>query len=97
MIIPRVVALAMMCASAAAQAQQSPPPTPQQPAASVAKPDNSQKVSCRVHMEGTMPKRVCMTNAEWAAVDGQPQNGLDQTYVHRHGCGADKGSVMGAC
>ena len=95
MILPRVIAFVMISSSAAVQAQQTPAaPAPSQPAAttSIAKPDNSQKVTCRISMEGNMPKRTCMANSEWKKLDGQAQNGLDQSYINRQRCNS-----MGAC
>ena len=91
MVMSRVIALMMISAGAAAQAQQQ-PAAPAQPAASVVTQDNSQKVTCRVHMEGNLPKRVCMKNEEWKKIDGQAQNGLDSSYVNRARC-----TSLGAC
>lgn len=87
----RVIALLMISAGAAAQAQQTPAPQPATP--SVAKVDNSQKVSCRVQMDGTMPRRVCMKNSEWAKLDGADPGKLpDPTYQDRLRC-----TSTGAC
>jgi hypothetical protein len=91
MVMSRVIAFLMMSASAAAQAQQTPAPQPATP--SVAKPDNSQKMSCRVHMDGTMPRRVCMKNSDWAKLDGTDTSKLpDPTYQDRLRC-----TSTGAC
>jgi hypothetical protein len=84
----------MVSAAGAAQAQQAAraPATQQQATPSVAKPDNSQKVTCRVQMDGNLPRRTCMKNSDWAKLDSQNQNGLDSSYVNRARC-----SSLGAC
>jgi len=92
MVTSRVIAFVMISVGAAAQAQQH-PAAPVQPAAPTAmQTDNSQKVTCRVHMEGNLPRRVCMKNEEWKKIDGQPQNGLDSSYLNRARCNS-----LGAC
>jgi hypothetical protein len=48
-------------------------------------------------MDNNIPRRVCMTKEQWAQVDAQSMDSIDQTYINRHGCGPDKGGVMGAC
>jgi hypothetical protein len=83
----------MISASAAAQAQQQPAAPAQATPAPAAKSD---KV-CRIHMDNNIPRRVCMTKEQWAQVDAQSMDSIDQTYINRHGCGPDKGGVMGAC
>jgi hypothetical protein len=83
----------MISAGAAAQAQQQPAATQPSPPAAAAKTD---KV-CRIHMDNNIPRRVCMTKEQWAQVDAQSMDSIDQTYINRHGCGPDKGGVMGAC
>lgn len=93
MVMSRVVALLMISAGAAAQAQQQPAATQPSPPAAAAKTD---KV-CRIHMDNNIPRRVCMTKEQWAQVDAQSMDSIDQTYINRHGCGPDKGGVMGAC
>jgi hypothetical protein len=88
----RVVGLMMICASAAVQAQQAPQTT----TASNVPQDNRQKVTCRVHMEGNMPKRVCMTNAEWAKLDsgGDNVNGIPSGFSASCNAGM---TTSGAC
>jgi hypothetical protein len=96
MLVRGMIALALFSSSLAAGAQQ-------QPAPATAKPDMSQKVTCRIHMDANIPRRMCMTNANWAKVDAQTQDGPnlsrsgDASYINRHGCGPDRGSVLGAC
>jgi hypothetical protein len=93
MLLPRVISLVMISASVAAQAQQQPAATPQPTGTTAAKPDNSQKRTCRIEMDGTMPRRVCMTNSEWAKLDGgDPSKLPDATYQDRLRC-----TSMGAC
>jgi hypothetical protein len=93
MVMFRVIAFMMISAATAAQAQQTAPAAPQPAAPSVAKVDNSQKVSCRVHMEGTMPRRVCMKNSDWAKLDSADTSKLpDATYQDRLRC-----TSTGAC
>ena len=92
MVASRVIGFLMIAAGGFAQAQQAPPAPAQQPVASIAKPDNNQKVTCRVHMDGNMPKRVCMANSEWKKLDGQAQSGLDESYINRQRCNS-----LGAC
>jgi len=102
MAMTRLLALMMISVSTAAQAQQQ-AVAPPAPASTAATQANSQKVTCRIHMEANIQRRICMTNADWAKVDAQTQNGLnlspngDASYINRHGCGPDKGSVLGAC
>jgi hypothetical protein len=88
-----MIAFLMISASAAAQAQQQPAAPAQATPAPAAKSD---KV-CRIHMDNNIPRRVCMTKEQWAQVDAQSMDSIDQTYINRHGCGPDKGGVMGAC
>jgi hypothetical protein len=97
MVARGLIALGLLSSSVAAGAQQQPAPV-------AAKPDISQKVTCRIHMDANIPRRMCMTNADWAKVDAQTQDGpnlsrsgADASYINRHGCGPDKGSVLGAC
>ena len=94
MVMSRMIAFLMISASAAAQAQQQ-PAAPAQPAPAPAA-TKSDKV-CRIHMDNNIPRRVCMTKEQWAQVDAQSMDSIDQTYINRHGCGPDKGGVMGAC
>jgi hypothetical protein len=93
MVMSRMIAFLMISASAAAQAQQQPAAPAQATPAPAAKSD---KV-CRIHMDNNIPRRVCMTKEQWAQVDAQSMDSIDQTYINRHGCGPDKGGVMGAC
>jgi hypothetical protein len=97
MVVRGMIALALVSSSVAASSQQQPAPV-------AAKPVNGQKVTCRIHMDANIPRRMCMTNADWAKVDAQTQDGpnlsrsdTDASYINRHGCGPDKGSVLGAC
>jgi hypothetical protein len=93
MVMSRMIAFLMISASAAAHAQQQPAAPAQATPAPAAKSD---KV-CRIHMDNNIPRRVCMTKEQWAQVDAQSMDSIDQTYINRHGCGPDKGGVMGAC
>jgi hypothetical protein len=84
----------MISAAGTAQAQQQQQPASTQPAPpTVAKADNADKVTCRIHMEGNLPRRICMTNSQWKKIDSQSADG-SQTYT-RMQCGAT--TVAGAC
>lgn len=87
MVLSRVIALLMVSAAGAAQAQQAPSPAatqPTQPTAS--KVDNGDKVTCRVHMDGNLPRRVCMTNTQWKKVDSQNGDASGQSYNNNYRC-----------
>lgn len=94
MILPRVIALLMASAAGAAQAQQPPPATTQPAPPTVTKADNADKVTCRVHMEENLPRRVCMTNAQWKKIDSQNGMGSDQSYNNNYHCTV---GPVGAC
>ena len=85
MIMPRVIALLMVSAAGAAQAQQ-PPPAAAQPATPTAtKADANDKVTCRIHMDGNLPRRVCMPNSQWKKIDSQ-DNGSNESYNNNYRC-----------
>ncbi|MGN6849547.1 MAG: hypothetical protein ACTHJK_08765 [Sphingomicrobium sp.] len=87
MALSRVIALLMVSAAGAAQAQQAPSPAATQPASpTVSKADNSDKVTCRIHMEGNLPRRVCMTNAQWKKIDSQNGDASGQNYNNNYRC-----------
>ena len=86
------ITMLLMIGSMTAQQQPAPPSQVSQPAAATAaKQDHSQKVSCRITMEGNMPRRVCMTNGEWAKVDSGNSGSSDQPYINPGRC------TLGAC
>lgn len=84
--VPRVLALLMISAAGAAQAQQPPPASAQPASPTVAKVDNADKVTCRIHMEGNLPRRVCMTNAQWKKIDSQNGDASGQSYNNNYRC-----------
>jgi Spy/CpxP family protein refolding chaperone len=88
MVLPRTTGLLLLCASAAVQAQQTPPPPSGQAASDIAKAKaaNRQKVSCRIHMDGNAPRKICLTNEQWTQVTGDGVDSTKQTYINRFGC-----------
>ena len=88
----RAIGLLVIAASAAAQAQQAPQSTP----AGAAQTNSRDKVTCRVHLENAVPRRVCMTNAEWAKVDsgGDHANGIPSGFTASCNAGT---TTSGAC
>jgi len=93
MIMSRVIALLMVSAAGAAQAQQSPPAAAQPASPTASKADSGDKVTCRIHMDENIPRRVCMTNAQWKKFDSQ--NGSSgQSYNNEYHCNT---GPAGAC
>jgi Spy/CpxP family protein refolding chaperone len=88
MVRSRTIGMVLLAGSAAVQAQQT-PPTPAKPAdAAAAKADSGKKV-CRIHMDVNIPRRICLTEEQWAQVMGITGKGVDstrQTYMNRFGC-----------
>jgi hypothetical protein len=109
-IMPKFAALALRSASIALIAAQSQilvaqiasgSATQQQPAPVPGKPDPKQQVTCRIHMDGNMPRRICLTNEQWSQVDTSRVDATSETYIDRFGrCGmrekANSGA-LGAC
>ena len=60
--------------------------------------DTKPKLTCRIHMEGNTPRRVCLTKEQWQEVDAGRIDATSETYIDRFGrCGIrDTAAVSGA-
>jgi hypothetical protein len=93
-----VALLAMQPEVIAAQAAPNSAAPQQQQAAAPEKQDPMKKVTCRIRMEGNMPRRICMTNQQWQQADQGRVDATSETYIDRFNrCGLrDTGTTSGA-